>query len=109
MPGSAHPSYGLGVLTLAGSGYEALTLRSLATFAGGTLLGGTMLVGGVLIENGHDAAGHAITATSSAFLTYIGGERYLKTKSMRNVPIIGFAGASFLYNEFKFWQFGLEM
>lgn len=108
MGGSAHASFTVGGIVIAGGIYAYLAKKSLPSLYGSLLLGSGLIAGGLLIANGNDFLGHTVSATSSTGLIAVGVSRYLTTKkAMPAAPLALLGIVSTLYNAKKSYDWSL--
>jgi len=79
IPGSAHPCFGLGGLTLTGGLVGFLRKGSKASLGAGVVCGGLLIGSGVLIVQDKHLEGHALATGTSMLMSLGMGHRYIKT------------------------------
>lgn len=91
-PGSAHPAFGLGALTMIGGLVGYLKKGSKPSLIAGTLLGASLIGSGVLISGENQLEGHGIAAATSSLMAFSMGSRYLKTGKVMPAGVVAALG-----------------
>ncbi len=92
-PGSAHPAFSLGGLTVLGGTYGFYKKGSKASLGGGLLCGSLLIGSGILISGDHQFEGHSVAAGTSGLMSAGMGHRYIKTGKMMPAGIVAAVGA----------------
>lgn len=82
MGGSAHLSFSVGGLLVAGGAFGWAKKGSLPSLAAGAISGGLLIGSGVLIQKGHHFEGHSLGAAVSAAVAAAMGARFVKSRAM---------------------------
>jgi uncharacterized membrane protein (UPF0136 family) len=99
MGGSAHASFGIGAIVIAGGGFAYYKKKSVASLIGGLVLGGSFLLAGSIISGGKDLEGHVLATTASVLLAGTGASRYFASKKMMPAaPMVALGLISLAYN-----------
>ncbi|GFH45520.1 hypothetical protein CTEN210_01994 [Chaetoceros tenuissimus] len=91
-PGSAHPAFGLGALTLVGGAVGYFKKGSKASLGAGLFCGSMLIGSGVLISGENQFEGHALASTTSGLMAVGMGQRYLKTGKVMPAGIVAALG-----------------
>lgn len=98
IPGSAHPAFGFGVVTIAGGLAGYLRKGSKASFGAGVVCGSLLITSGLMISGESQYGGHSLAAGTSALMTLAMGQRFFKTgKFMPSGVVSTIAAASMGY------------
>ena len=92
-PGSAHPAFGLGGLTILGGAVGYFKKGSKASLGGGLFCGGLLIGSGILISGEHQYEGHMLASGTSALMSAGMGQRYLKTGKIMPAGMVSALGA----------------
>ena len=106
-PGSAHPAFGLGALTLVGGIAGYIRKGSKASLGAGVLCGGVLLASGVMISGDSQYSGHSVAAATSGLMTLGMGQRFFKTGKFMPaglVSVLGAASLGFHVNKALEWK-----
>ena len=99
MGGSAHASLSAGIVILAGGVFAYVSKGSLPSLLGSSVIGGGLIAGGLLILNGRDFQGHALSAATSILLVGVAAQRYsVARKSMPAIPMFVIGAISSAYH-----------
>ncbi len=91
-PGSAHPAFGLGALTIAGGAAGYFKKGSKASLGAGLVCGGLLIGSGVLISGENQYEGHLLATGTSSLMGLGMGSRYLKTGKVMPAGIVAALG-----------------
>lgn len=91
-PGSAHPAFGLGALSMVGGLVGYMRKGSKPSLIAGTVLGASLIGSGVLISGENQFEGHALATATSSLMAVGMGARYLKTGKIMPAGIIASLG-----------------
>ena len=91
-PGSAHPAFGLGALTILGGAAGYFRKGSKASLAAGTLFGGLLIGSGVLISGDNQYEGHLLASGTSSLMALGMGSRYIKSGKIMPAGIVAALG-----------------
>lgn len=91
-PGSAHPAFGLGALTIAGGAAGYFKKGSKASLGAGVVCGGLLIGSGVLISGENQYGGHALATGTSSVMALGMGSRYLKTGKVMPAGVVAALG-----------------
>ena len=92
-PGSAHPVFTLGALTLLGGTVGYVRKGSTASLIAGLGFGGLLIGSGVLISGESQFEGHALAGVTSGAMAVGMGQRYLKTGKFMPAGLVAVLGA----------------
>ena len=108
MGGSAHASFTIGGVVIAGGLYAFIVKKSAPSLYGSLLLGSGLIAGGVLISNGNDLLGHSVSAAASTGMVAVGISRYISSKKpFPAFPIVILGIVSAAYNAKKSYDWSL--
>mmetsp|Transcript_4121 Transcript_4121/g.9161 ORF Transcript_4121/g.9161 Transcript_4121/m.9161 type:complete len:112 (+) Transcript_4121:87-422(+) len=79
IPGSAHPAFGFGAITIVGGVLGYVRKGSKPSLGAGVVCGGLLIASGVMISGDSQYSGHSLAAGTSALMTLGMGQRFLKT------------------------------
>ena len=85
-PGSAHPAFGLGALTIVGGTVGFMKKGSKASLGAGVVCGGLLIGSGVLISGEHQYEGHALATGTSTLMALGMGQRFIQTGGKKFMP-----------------------
>jgi uncharacterized membrane protein (UPF0136 family) len=98
-PGSAHPVFGFGGLTLLGGVAGYARKGSKASLGAGVVCGGLLIGSGLLITKGNEYEGHALATLTSGAMTVAMGKRFVTTGKFMPAGLVAVLGAASLaYN-----------
>ena len=101
-PGSAHPAFTLGALTILGGAAGYVRKSSKASLIAGLGFGGLLIGSGVLISGENQYEGHALAAVTSGVMGLGMGQRFVKTGKFMPSGLVAVLGsASCAYNVMK--------
>mmetsp|Transcript_31291 Transcript_31291/g.65427 ORF Transcript_31291/g.65427 Transcript_31291/m.65427 type:complete len:111 (+) Transcript_31291:195-527(+) len=100
-PGSAHPAFGLGALTIAGGIVGYVRKGSKPSLGAGILCGGLLIGSGVMISGDSQYSGHSLAAATSGLMTLGMGHRFFKTGKFMPAGLVSALGAVSLAYHFK--------
>lgn len=92
-PGSAHPAFSLGGLTIIGGAVGYFKKGSKASLGAGLVCGSLLIGSGVLISGEHQFGGHSLATATSALMSLGMGHRYVKTGKVMPAGLVAAAGA----------------
>ncbi len=95
-PGSAHPAFGLGALTLAGGIAGYIRKNSKASLGAGVVCGSLLIASGVMISGDSQYGGHSLAAGTSGLMALGMGHRFFKTGKFMPSGLVGVLGAASL-------------
>ena len=93
-PGSAHPAFGLGALTIVGGAVGFWKKGSKASLGAGVVCGGLLIGSGVLISGEHQYEGHALATGTSTLMALGMGQRFIKTGKFMPAGLVATLGAA---------------
>jgi len=104
-PGSAHPAFGLGLLTVVG-GVAGYVRKGSKVSLGSGLVCGSLLIGsGVLISGENQYEGHMLAAGTSGLMTAGMGQRFIHTGKFMPAGIVAaLAATSMAYHTKKMME-----
>ena len=102
IPGSAHPCFGLGGLTILGGAMGYAKKGSKASLGAGLVFGGLLIGSGMLIVEDKHYEGHGLALSSSAVMSLSMGARYIKTGSKPAGAVAALGTLSVAYHVKKF-------
>ena len=106
MGGSAHLSFTVGGLSVAGGLHGFIKTGSKMSLGAGGGLGALLIGSGVLITQGQDLEGHGLALGSSGALGAAMAARFAKTRAMMpagGMAIIGLLSAAYHGKKFREW------
>jgi Small integral membrane protein len=92
-PGSAHPAFSLGGLTIIGGAVGYFKKGSKASLGAGLFCGSLLIGSGILISGEHQFEGHSLATATSALMSMGMGHRYIKTGKVMPAGLVAAAGA----------------
>ena len=92
-PGSAHPVFSLGALTIIGGSIGYLKKGSKASLIAGVGFGGLLIGSGVLISGENQFEGHALASVTSGAMALGMGQRFLKSGKFMPSGLVAVLGA----------------
>mmetsp|Transcript_5416 Transcript_5416/g.8096 ORF Transcript_5416/g.8096 Transcript_5416/m.8096 type:complete len:111 (-) Transcript_5416:110-442(-) len=92
-PGSAHPAFSLGGLTIIGGAVGYFKKGSKASLGAGLVCGSLLIGSGAMISTDKQFEGHSLAATTSGLMSAGMGQRYLKTGKMMPAGFVAAVGA----------------
>ncbi|KAL7485452.1 hypothetical protein ACHAW6_011063 [Cyclotella cf. meneghiniana] len=95
-PGSAHPAFGLGALTIAGGIAGYIRKNSKASLGAGVVCGSLLIASGVMISGDSQYGGHSLAAGTSGLMALGMGHRFFKTGKFMPSGLVGVLGAASL-------------
>ena len=95
IPGSAHPAFGFGAVTIAGGLLGYVSKGSKPSLGAGLVCGGLLIASGMMIS-GDDSqyGGHSLAAGTSALMTLGMGHRLLKTGKFMPAGLVSVLSAA---------------
>ena len=106
MGGSAHLSFTVGGLSVAGGVHGFIKTGSKMSLAAGGGLGALLIGSGVLITQGSDLEGHGLALGTSTALGAAMTARFAKTRAMMpagGMAIVGLLSAAYHGKKFRDW------
>ncbi len=101
-PGSAHPAFSFGGLTIVGGAVGYFKKGSKASLGAGLACGSLLIGSGLLISNSMEYEGHGLATATSGIMAAGMGQRYMKTgKIMPAGVVAGLAAVSMAYHAKK--------
>ena len=94
IPGSAHPAFGFGALTIAGGIAGYLRKNSKASLGAGVLCGSFLIASGVMISGESQYGGHSLAAGTSALMTVGMGHRFFTTRKFSPAGLVSVLAAA---------------
>ncbi|KAL7531414.1 hypothetical protein ACHAWF_003761 [Thalassiosira exigua] len=94
IPGSAHPAFGFGAITIAGGLLGYVRKGSKPSLGAGIVCGGLLVASGVMISGDSQYAGHSLAAGTSALMTLGMGHRLLKTGKFMPAGVVSVLAAA---------------
>jgi uncharacterized membrane protein (UPF0136 family) len=91
-PGSAHPAFGLGALTMLGGAVGYFKKGSKASLGAGVVCGGLLIGSGVMISGENQYNGHLLASGTSSLMALGMGSRYLKTGKVMPAGVVAAMG-----------------
>ncbi len=91
-PGSAHPAFGLGALTILGGAVGYFKKGSKASLGAGVLCGGLLIGSGLMISGESQYNGHLLASGTSSLMALGMGSRYLKTGKVMPAGVVAAMG-----------------
>ena len=79
IPGSAHPAFGFGAVTIAGGVLGFVRKGSRPSLIAGVTCGSLLIASGMMISGESQYSGHSLAAGTSAAMTLAMGSRLMKT------------------------------
>jgi len=105
VPGSAHPAFGFGAITIAGGLLGYVRKGSKPSLGAGVVCGGLLIASGAMISGGSQYNGHSLAAGTSALMTLCMGHRLLKTGKFMPAGMVSvLAAASMGYHMNKAFE-----
>jgi uncharacterized membrane protein (UPF0136 family) len=105
IPGSAHPAFGFGAVTILGGIAGYLRKGSKASLGAGVVCGSLLVTSGLMIAGESQFGGHSVAAGTSALMTIAMGQRFFKTgKFMPAGFVATLAAASMGYHVNKAFE-----
>lgn len=99
IPGSAHPAFGFGALTIVGGMVGYLKKGSKASLGAGVFCGGLLVGSGLMISGESQYGGHSLAAGTSTLMVFGMGQRFMKTGKFFPAGIVAtLAAASSAYH-----------
>mmetsp|Transcript_20091 Transcript_20091/g.24755 ORF Transcript_20091/g.24755 Transcript_20091/m.24755 type:complete len:111 (-) Transcript_20091:85-417(-) len=92
-PGSAHPAFGLGGLTILGGVAGYLKKGSKASLGAGVVCGSLLIGSGILISGENQYEGHLLASGTSSLMSLGMGQRFMKTGKVMPAGIVAALGA----------------
>ncbi len=92
-PGSAHPAFGLGALTILGGAVGYMKKGSKASLGAGVVCGSLLIGSGMLISGEHQYEGHMLASGTSGLMALGMGQRFMKTGKFMPAGIVAALGA----------------
>lgn len=92
-PGSAHPVFSLGLLTIIGGAAGYARKGSKASLIAGVGFGGLLIGSGVLISGEHQYEGHVLASATSGMMGLGMGHRFLKSGKFMPSGLVAALGA----------------
>lgn len=92
-PGSAHPAFGLGALTIAGGAMGYMKKGSKASLGAGVFFGSLLIGSGVLISGEHQYEGHLLASGTSSLMAVGMGQRFVKSSKFMPAGLVAVLGA----------------
>lgn len=101
-PGSAHPAFSFGGLTVIGGVVGYFKKGSKASLGAGLVCGSLLIGSGLLISTSKEYEGHSLATATSGIMAAGMGLRYLKTGKVMPAGIVaGLAAASMAFHAKK--------
>ena len=94
IPGSAHPAFGFGVVTVAGGLAGYLRKGSKASLGAGVVCGSLLITSGLMISGESQYGGHSLAAGTSALMTLAMGQRFFKTGKFMPAGVVATIAAA---------------
>lgn len=91
-PGSAHPAFGLGALTILGGAVGYFKKGSKASLGAGVVCGGLLIGSGLMISGESQYNGHLLASGTSSLMALGMGSRYLKTGKVMPAGVVAAMG-----------------
>ena len=88
IPGSAHPAFGFGAVTIVGGLVGYLKKGSKASLGAGVVCGSLLVGSGLMISGESQYGGHSLAAGTSALMVLGMGQRFLKTGKFMPAGIV---------------------
>ena len=92
-PGSAHPAFGLGALTIIGGAVGYMKKGSKASLGAGVVCGSLLIGSGVLISGENQYEGHLLASGTSSLMTLGMGSRFVKSGKFMPAGLVAVLGA----------------
>uniref|UniRef100_A0A7R9WAW6 Transmembrane protein 14C n=1 Tax=Pseudictyota dubia TaxID=2749911 RepID=A0A7R9WAW6_9STRA len=92
-PGSAHPAFGLGALTILGGAVGYFRKGSKASLGAGLLFGSLLIGSGIMISGESQYEGHALASGTSGLMALGMGQRFAKTGKFMPAGLVAAMGA----------------
>mmetsp|Transcript_785 Transcript_785/g.1269 ORF Transcript_785/g.1269 Transcript_785/m.1269 type:complete len:110 (-) Transcript_785:98-427(-) len=92
-PGSSHPAFSLGGLTIVGGAVGYFKKGSKTSLGAGLICGSLLIGSGILISGEHQYEGHFLATVTSGLMSAGMGQRYLKTGKVMPAGIVAAATA----------------
>jgi uncharacterized membrane protein (UPF0136 family) len=93
IPGSAHPSFGLGGMVILGGAVGYFRKGSKPSLGAGLLFGGLLIGSGLMITGDQQFEGHTLAAGVSGLMTLAMGQRFLSTGKFMPAGLVASVGA----------------
>uniref|UniRef100_A0A7S2EKC3 Transmembrane protein 14C n=1 Tax=Trieres chinensis TaxID=1514140 RepID=A0A7S2EKC3_TRICV len=101
-PGSAHPAFGLGGLTILGGAVGYFRKGSKASLGAGLAFGSILIGSGVMISGEKQFEGHSLAAGASGLMALGMGQRFVQSgKFMPSGLVAALGAASLAYHTGK--------
>ncbi len=102
IPGSAHPAFSFGVITIVGGVLGYVRKGSKPSLGAGIVCGSLLIAGGVMISGDSQYSGHSLAAGTSAVMTLGMGQRLIKSGKFMPAGVVSIlAAASTGYHTMK--------